>query len=243
MHRGYRQNKNLIWLRDGNPLDGDPSTNNPIAIYNELGHIGGDWEDNISSEKFETAIGVSATTINSLSAWLSNGVVTSRLQNVGGASFPFLTTDTDLVWYFVLSPKSSVVNRYPFQFPSAGAGSFYGFYNGTTITFNFRDDDLNTCTNTATVANDEVIVVAVQIHQELNNCTMDLWRNGVKASQATQSTFTPIEGDVNSNLFNLVANNAGWYGRIAEIDFFVGTHSDALVEKISAFLMNKWGVS
>jgi hypothetical protein len=220
----------------------DPGTLSPDAHYNEDGNDGSTWEDNITDANFEfKSSGITQTTINSINAWTTNGVITNTLKNVTGtASFPALVTDADHTWFFVMSANSGNPNHYPFQFPSTGAGNYFGFYNGTTTSFNWRDNSNNTCQVTATMTSDQVYVIAILISNVTGAAVMDIWVDGVKGTQGTQSTFTAINLDVNATCFNLVAGNSAYTGKWAEIVWFKSALTENQIERVSAFLVAKW---
>lgn len=234
---------------DTGPLD--PATLSPAEHYLETTWNGsGHWTNGQTAGVFDTRTsGITATTVNSLKAYVSNGTTTQILRSLSSTpiALQFADTETWITYYMVFAVSAGApVNRYPFWMAETGGDEHFGFHNADgTVGFWWRDVSNRAATQVtpAAVSDGNPRVYAWRVNNVTNAVVADLWVNGTKNTTVSTNPMTKIANTSTPNLFNTVIANNAFQGTWCELIQFKAEHTDGQIERVTTFLKSKWGIT
>lgn len=229
----------------------DPATLSPYEHYTETNWVSNDWECNITNAEFDTkSVHITATTVNGLTAYQSDGYALSALSSISSSPRSlYYDAGGDMTFYFVFRIYTGVTGKYLYWLPDAVDGNkgLIGYVTGAgKPSFYARDNSSRDLIITSTNAQNDnnPHVYAYRLHNVTNEAYADLWVDNVKETQVTLSPWTQIYN--NAQIPKLVGDYTGNNSArmtLCEVAYFKTAHTDDQCSGVSQFLMSKWGVS
>jgi hypothetical protein len=253
MNKGYRKDKNLLWIRDGNGVSftGDPADLNPTERYMDGSYTLKVWWDSLRATRQWNlgAVDVDFTKItkNSLECMESNGNAFLWTDKTG-LDRPFSTlTDagTGQTIYFVARWDGTVNDTLFYLFgalvdriirvKAEGTGKLYmQWTDGTTSLFG---------TSANSIGAGNWFVGAMTVDHSIGKATFRFNEEAeVTSTNASFVPFTLFGATANERLYSNDTTTEKWDGGFAELIAYNDVHTSEQMLAINSWLLNKWNI-